>query len=152
MRWSLALAAGWLALWGLGQASAYLPASWWLVPGDLVIEDAPQGQCARVHYDRIIRRPFAGEFTGVLQRQGPTGGFYVYAVFPDGGPGRVAYSPDAVLPDDFDLGWWLWTKGCDWPVGIYRLLTQWEIRTGGPPRFARVMSNQFRVLPPQEEP
>lgn len=140
-----------LAAWGVAALISpmrdLLPASWWFEPGDLIVENSEQGRCPVLHFTRIIHRPFRGEWVVTLRRQLPTGSFAVHRVYPIMGPGHSDYSPDAALPDPLTFDWWanLEPEGCNWPVGVYQVLTAWTIQPGGRERFVRVTSNPFLV-------
>ncbi len=145
-RWTWGLVAAWAALIAASEVRSLMPAAVWYVPGEMVIEDTTSGTCPHLTFTRAIKRAFHGRFTVTLQRQAPGGGWFV-AHRPWTGEGD--YRPDAVLPEPLTLQWWTWDDGlaCDWPPGVYRLLTEWMIQPGGPDRYARATSNAFRVHP-----
>lgn len=146
--WTAAIAAAWLILFGVSFWRDARPATWWFRPSVPVFHDTVQGVCAEWEWKREIRRPFKGMWAATLQRQHGTGGFGYYRRF----TGHAPYEPDAALPDvpERTLRWWfdLGDLPCDWPPGVYRIVTVWTVypATGDPRRVTRV-SAPFEIHP-----
>ena len=145
-RLTMGLVAAWVVLLVASQARDLLPASWWFDPGTLAIEDTVRGACPPALWSREIRRPFAGRWTAAVQRYAGGAEWRHVATF----SGAANYRPDAALPRDLSLAWFLGIdrQGCDWPPGEYRVVTSWEIRpASGPPRRAAMVSAPFQIMP-----
>ena len=154
MRWTIALVAGWAALYGAANIHHALPTGWWFEPGNIMIEDARVGECPNMIFDRAINRPFYGEWTVTVMRRTSTGGYATWLTY----SGANDYRPDNSLPSDLDLCWWTWTPQLgvppqDWvvplPSGSYRVNTLWRVypRRDETPREIRRSSPSFTVQP-----
>lgn len=143
MNWTTTLVAGWAALIATSTFQAAMPASWYFEPGDLHVYDAGRGDCPALDYPRDIHRPFHAEWVVTVDRQGPQGRFWVFEV----ASGEGDYSPDATVPPEPDLCWWMWRDRLDLPPGHYRIRTLWRLDVPGGFKEIRRGSNVFAVSP-----
>lgn len=150
-KWLIALGLGWLGFMGAGTAQDLIPTSYWFEVGELSVENNEQGVCPVLHFTREINRPFSAEWLVTLRRQ-TEAGFEFYKLYPDDPPGMADYRSDAVLPSPLTFDWWAWIDSdeCDWPVGVYQVLTEWKVDIGHRTRIVRVESNPFHVTPSEK--
>lgn len=141
--WLMTIAAGWLGLMFVSWVEDRRPATDWYVPGEVIVEDGPRGQCNVITFNREIKAPFTGEWEAALLRQQPSGRFSIYRTY----DGSAPYSPQNSLPDVVDLGWWFEINKCDYPSGVYRVYTAWTIypETGGGAKTISKMSTSFTI-------
>ena len=144
MKWLMFLVAAWGVVILTSVVKSNLPANYWFDPISLVVADAEVGTCPEIEYQRTIRRPFSGTWLATLQRQNQAGTFTRYRIW----RGESDYRPENGLPDALfrNLGWWFETDDCNWPAGVYRVLTTWTIHPDvGGPRVTRITSNVFTI-------
>lgn len=119
----------------------YLPASFWLDVRAVHIDDSFSGAAPRMSVDRIIHRPFKGDWTATVMRKDSLG-FAVYCT----ANGSADYRPDTSLPEDVNLNWWTWPTVCPLPPGTYLVKTLWVLHLPlFPDKEVRNTSNVFKV-------
>lgn len=134
MRWSIGLLIAWAALLGASSVQQALPASFWFAPGATLVENAREGECPMMVFEREIKRPFQADWVVTILRERRDGnGFRTFATFEGGND----YRPENELPQALDL-----------PPGRYRVNTLWtlELPSGGT-REIRRTSNTFQIIP-----
>ena len=122
-----------------------VPTSRWFEVSAIEVATPVTTASPRVRVDRTIHRPFTAVWTATIRQESGVG----YAQFCSRN-GRNDYLPDAVLPPETDLNWWLAippNAPCPaLPPGRYVLSIVWQIETEGPPiRVLRAESNVFVV-------
>lgn len=157
--WWRSIAVFWLVIFIGTQYEHVMPVSFYFEPKRLHVEDAYLGQPHMTMIDREIHRPFKAKwYVTVRRRVGEAdNGVPIYRPVQDR-HGRVIcnpsgednYSPDAAPPPEFTLrGWWMsGDSGCTLSVGAYVVDTLWEIQLSRATRYARLRSNEFRVIYP----
>jgi hypothetical protein len=115
----------------------------WYDVQSVVVLDAPEGQVPRMSVTRFIHKPFTAEWVATV-RALTTDGLVTMCV----GTGRSQYLPEAKLPSDIDLTWWL-GKPCPLTPGKYKVDTHWTLEIPGyqGPREVTARSNIFVVTP-----
>jgi len=116
--------------------------SWYDVQSVLVM-DTPEGQVPRMVVTRFIRKPFTAEWVATVRKL-TEDGIETICV----GNGRSQYLPDAKLPADLNMDWWL-GKECPLTPGKYKVDTHWTLDVPGyrGPREVTARSNIFVVSP-----
>lgn len=105
---------------------AVFPTWYWFEPRSMHVAAAVAGQPVAMAVDRIIRRPFTGQWSVTVRRATPSAGWEIVCAASGGGD----YRPDAVFPDPLTLDWW--TAGaCDTlPPGQMQVSTVWWLDMG----------------------
>lgn len=149
-KWSLALVVMGLGLLGASHLREILPASYYYEQGEMLAYDVNQGECPVLDYHRDINNAFHGEWLVSVRQQSLSGG---WILVPPTWKGEQDYRTDAVLPDPLTFEWWVWDDSvvCDWEPGVYKITTQITINPENAPKFVRIDSTPFRVLPQEPE-
>lgn len=134
---------------GLWAWSNLAPTSLWFDARQIVVSDTVVGKAPRVQPQRTINRPFWADWYVTVYRLDGNGNPSVLC----GSHGGNDYNPEAKVPADADLIWWMRDKGvCTAEVvarpGVYRIYSRWEIKPKGySVRFVGLWSNPFVVHP-----
>lgn len=135
----LAASALWLSAWLTLQL---WPATWWILPRVVIVENAAAGAPIRMTVLRDIRRDFEGAWSVQVMRSVDRGWSQECP-----GSGEATYRTTAVLPGDLDLGWWTGGACQTLPPGTYRVVTTWTVKSHWfwPEKRVTVDSNVFGV-------
>jgi len=128
----------------IGQTTLDLviPASRWMDVYSVKISDGVVGLPPAMKVERVIHRPFYGEWTAETEQLKADGSFEIVCQ----AAGKSNYSPENSLPSNLELNWWTAPTRCELPEGKYRTETVWRIfPTGIAPRTIRVISNVFEI-------
>lgn len=147
--WTRILIVAWVILLSVPSFAqlrrAFLPTSYWFTVGDVRVSDAVEGECPFVRSDRVIRRPFVGRYIASIREVGADG-FEI--VIPPTASNIVHYRPDARLPQQATLQWWMEWRGCYLVSGRYVLDTTWQIEPDEPfSKLVTARSNIFTIRP-----
>lgn len=128
-------------LYGQDIATQLTSTDRWFKVDSVVVLDAQEGTSPKVAVDRDILSPFVAEWVVTVRRLQDEG-LEIACV----GYGKSYYIPEAVLPKDMDLDFWL-GKQCKLTAGRYQLDTKWlfDIPGYGGRRTLTVKSNIFHV-------
>jgi hypothetical protein len=141
--WWVIILAGWVAV--IIASSFYGDPRDFLVVRKVHVFDAIEGHSPKMDVERVIRKPFRGEWLAdVSRREGS--GFYAVC----SGSGKSNYDPADRLPAkaNLDLDWWTYPVRCNLPVGCYEVNTVWTIEAPNVPAMAvRSVSNEFCIKP-----
>lgn len=113
----------------------------------MYISDYTVGDQPIVSYERVIRRPFLGEWSAEIQ---VVGDGVLYAVPGCKGVGRGHYTPQKTLPPKIDMEWLVGAK-CDTKLsaGKYRVEITWTLKVPNYPEMEySFVSNVFEVKTP----
>lgn len=122
---------------------ALVPATWWVEIKSLHVEDSRLGEVPRMRVVRTIRRPVTGEWNKTVRRVIERGLVTVCER-----TGSTDFLPEALIPADIDLDWWMSDPVPCKPLaaGHYVLTTVWQLEIPGRlPKELRVVSNTFEV-------
>lgn len=136
------IVAGWWALQTLP------PASYWYQPRAIIVADADEAQPIVLLVDRVIRRPFRGEWNVTIRRRERHG----WVVFCSAS-GQTIYSPSSVLPETLTLSWWTDGQCEPLPAGEYTIYSTWTIfpeLAAGTRTTGRLISNPFTIHSAEE--
>lgn len=125
-----------------------LPASSWLVVNEVYVPDFETGSCPNILYDRAIQENFDA-FWIVEVQSTKNDSLWTTEL---SGSGVKEYDPAEVIPDN-TVSWpWFTSTSCDVRPGLYRLKTTYTMtRPGWPQKRIFVLSNEFRVHPPETD-
>ena len=146
--WTLLLVAGALVL--VTVARAAFPTDFWLEARSMAAQDAVAGGPVTLHVDRIIRRPFVGQWSVNVRRATSGGGWEIICAATGGG----SYRPDAALPEPLTLDWWTNGQCADLPPGQMHISTVWWLDMGalGAIPTPALESNVFTVATQESTP
>jgi hypothetical protein len=120
-----------------------VPASWWVEIETFHVEDAWAGEVPRMHVERSVRRAVTGEWNKTVRRVTEGGLVSVCER-----TGSTDFMPEALIPDEVDLDWWMSGEVPCEPLaaGYYVVTTVWQLEIPGRlPKELRVVSNTFEV-------
>lgn len=134
---------GWAALL---VALPLWPASWWYSLNSIQVLDSRAVDGARlIEVDRVVHRPFLGDWVVEEQVQGPEGWATIERCV-----GSDYYRPDKAPPSPATVGWWkgrnCWAEPTPAAVGPHRLCTTVKVMPDwAPPKTVHRCSPPFQV-------
>jgi hypothetical protein len=137
------IAAGFLVLVTIARAA--FPTDWWFDARSMAVQDVASGAPVVLSVDRIIRRPFVGQWSVNVRRATDSGGWEIICAATGGG----SYRPDAALPEPLTLDWWTNGQCTDLPPGQMYITTVWwlDMVVFGAIPTPALESNVFTVAP-----